>query len=419
MISSVSLKEFDPEISALIQKEADRKEHSLELIPSENCVSRAVLEADGSILTDKYCEGYPGGRYYGGCEFYDQVENIARDRVKQMFNCQAVNVQPHSGSNANMAVYFGLLKMGDTVLGPKLDHGGHLTHGSPVNFSGKYFNIVGYGVHPENHRFEESEVMRLAKEHKPKMIIAGATAYSRQLDWKMFRKVADEVGAYLMTDIAHYAGLVVGGAYESPVGFADVVTTTTHKTLRGPRGGIIFSTKPEVMKSIDKAVFPGIQGGPLMHQIAAKAVAFKEALTPEFKTYAHQVVANARALAAALIERGYSILSGGTDSHVMVIDLRSLNVNGAEAETALGKVGITVNKNTVPNDPKPPKVTSGVRLGTPAITSRGFGVPEMALVAEYIDRAVKSRENESELKATREEVRRLCQRFPLFPNFVW
>lgn len=419
MISARPLKEADPEIFALIEKEAHRKESSLELIPSENCVSRAVLEADGSILTDKYCEGYPGGRYYGGCEYYDVIENIARDRAKQMFGCEFANVQPHSGSNANMSVYLGLLKVGDTVMGPKLDHGGHLTHGSPVNFSGKLYNIVGYGVHPETHVFEEHEVMRLAKEHQPKMIICGATAYSRQFDWAMFRRVADEVGAILMADVAHYAGLIVGGAYASPIGIADVVTSTTHKTLRGPRGGIVLSNKSDVMKGVDKAIFPGIQGGPLMHQIAGKAVAFKEALEPSFKTYAQSVVANARALSAALVERGYAILTGGTDSHLMVLDLRALNVSGAEAETALGKVGITVNKNTVPNDPKPPKVTSGVRLGTPAITSRGFGTKEMLEVADCMDRAIKSRENESQLKAIREDVKNLCARFPLFPDFVW
>ena len=419
MISARPLKEADPEIFALIEKEAHRKESSLELIPSENCVSRAVLEADGSILTDKYCEGYPGGRYYGGCEYYDVIENIARDRAKQMFGCEFANVQPHSGSNANMSVYLGLLKVGDTVMGPKLDHGGHLTHGSPVNFSGKLYNIVGYGVHPETHVFEEHEVMRLAKEHQPKMIICGATAYSRQFDWAMFRRVADEVGAILMADVAHYAGLIVGGAYASPIGIADVVTSTTHKTLRGPRGGIVLSNKADVMKGVDKAIFPGIQGGPLMHQIAGKAVAFKEALEPSFKTYAQSVVANARALSAALVERGYAILTGGTDSHLMVLDLRALNVSGAEAETALGKVGITVNKNTVPNDPKPPKVTSGVRLGTPAITSRGFGTKEMLEVADCMDRAIKSRENESQLKAIREDVKNLCARFPLFPDFIW
>jgi glycine hydroxymethyltransferase len=418
LISNIPLSQSDPEIAKLISREAERKEFSLELIPSENCVSRAVLEADGSILTDKYCEGYPGGRYYGGCEFYDVIENIARDRAKQMFGAEFANVQPHSGSNANMAVYLGLLKIGDTVLGPKLDHGGHLTHGSPVNFSGKYFKIVGYGVHPETHRFEEEEIFRLVREHRPKMIIAGATAYSRQFDWAMFRRAADEVGAVLMTDVAHYAGLIVGGVYDNPLPHADVVTTTTHKTLRGPRGGIVLSSKPAVMKAIDKIIFPGIQGGPLMHQIAAKAVAFGEALRPEFKTYAANVLNNARALSAALIERGYSILTGGTDSHLMVIDLRPIGLTGAEVETALGKVGITVNKNTVPDDPKPPKVTSGIRLGTPAITSRGFAVADMQDVANFIDRAVKARDNDSELKEIRENVRRLCQRYPLFPDLA-
>ena len=415
-ISQLPLSKLDPEIDKLIHQETERKEYSLELIPSENCVSRAVLEADGSILTDKYAEGYPGGRYYGGCEFYDVIENMARDRAKQMFKAEFANVQPHSGSNANMAVYFGLLKLGDTVMGPKLDHGGHLTHGSSVNFSGKFFNIVGYGVNPETNLFEDEEIMRMAKEHRPKMIIAGATAYSRQFNWKAFRAAADEVGAILMADVAHYAGLIVGGAYESAMPFVDVMTTTTHKTLRGPRGGLVVSNKPEVMKAIDKIVFPGIQGGPLMHQVTAKAVAFGEALQPEFKDYAHQVVANARALSAALIERGYSILTGGTDSHLMVLDLRTAGLSGADGETALGKVGITVNKNTVPNDPKPPKVTSGVRLGTPAITSRGFGVEEMKAVAEYIDDAFKNRDNDSKLSAVRAKVKELCQRFPLYPG---
>jgi len=413
VISQTPLTKSDPEIARLIAVENERKEYSLELIPSENCVSRAVLEADGSILTDKYCEGYPGGRYYGGCENYDVIENIARDRAKQMFGAEFANVQPHSGSNANMAVYFGLLKIGDTVLGPRLDHGGHLTHGSPVNFSGKFFNIVAYGVHPETHLFEESEIMRLAKEHRPKMIIAGATAYSRQFDWKAFRRAADEVGAILMADVAHYAGLIVGGAYENALPTVDVMTTTTHKTLRGPRGGIVMSSKPDLMKKIDKIIFPGIQGGPLMHQIAGKAVAFGEALKPEFKTYAHAVVANARALSKGLVDRGYSILTGGTDSHLMVVDLRAMDLTGADAEDALGKVGITVNKNTVPDDPRPPKVTSGIRLGTPAITSRGFGVPEMDLIAEYMDAAFKSRDSDSKLAEIRGKVRELCQRFPL------
>ncbi|MFN8389784.1 MAG: serine hydroxymethyltransferase [Bdellovibrionota bacterium] len=415
-MSQSSLAESDPEIAKLISKEAERKEFSLELIPSENCVSQAVLEADGSILTDKYCEGYPGGRYYGGCENYDVIENIARDRAKQMFGAEFVNVQPHSGSNANMAVYFGLLKIGDTVLGPKLDHGGHLTHGSPVNFSGKFFNIVGYGVHPETHVFEADEILRLAREHKPKMIIAGATAYSRKFDWAAFRKAADEVGAILMADVAHYAGLIVGGVYPNPITFADVVTTTTHKTLRGPRGGIVLSNKPNIIKAIDKIVFPGIQGGPLMHQIAAKAVAFGEALRPDFKTYAANIVENARTLSAALVKHGYSILTGGTDSHLMVLDLRPLDLSGADVETALGKVGITVNKNTVPNDPKPPKVTSGIRLGTPAITSRGFTTADMQVVADCIHDAIQSRGEDAKLAQVRERVRDLCKKHPLFPR---
>lgn len=418
MISKARLGETDPEISALIKKEAERKEFSLELIPSENCTSFAVLEADGSILTDKYCEGYPGGRYYGGCEFYDQIEDIARERAKQMFGAERANVQPHSGSNANMAVYFGLLKPGDTVLGPRLDHGGHLTHGSPVNFSGKYFNVVGYGVHPETERFEADEVLRLAKLHKPKLIVCGATAYSRQFDWAGFRRAADEVGASLMADVAHYAGLIVGGAYPNALPYADVVTSTTHKTLRGPRGGLIVANKPEVMKAIDKTVFPGIQGGPLMHQIAAKAVAFKEALTPEFKTYAQQVVSNARALADALQARGYRILTGGTDSHLMVVDLRPNKLTGSDVETALGKVGITVNKNTVPDDPNPPKVTSGIRLGTPAITSRGFTTADMETVADCIAKAIDHRGDEQALGKVRERVREICRKYPLFPQLL-
>lgn len=416
MISKARLSETDPEIASLIRKETERKEFSLELIPSENSVSQAVLEADGSILTDKYCEGYPGGRYYGGCENYDVIEDIARERAKQMFGAEKANVQPHSGSNANMAVFFGLLKPGDTVLGPRLDHGGHLTHGSKVNFSGKFFNVIGYGVHPETQLFEADEVLRLAKEHKPKMIISGATAYSRQFDWKGFRKAADEVGAILMADVAHYAGLIVGGAYENPINFADVVTTTTHKTLRGPRGGLIVSNNAEVMKAIDKMIFPGIQGGPLMHQIAGKAVAFKEALQPEFKVYAAQIVTNARALAKELMARNFKILTGGTDAHLMVLDLRSRDLSGAEVEDALGKVGITVNKNTVPDDPKPPKVTSGIRLGTPAITSRGFMTEDMTEVAECISLAVEYRNDDAKLAGVRERVVALCKKRPLFPH---
>ncbi len=416
MISTASLKDTDPQIAELVRKETQRKEFSLELIPSENCVSEAVLEVTGSILTDKYCEGYPGRRYYGGCDNYDDIERLARDRAKEMFGAKRANVQPHCGSSANMAVIFGLLQPGDTILGPRLDHGGHLTHGSEVNFSGKYFNAIGYGVNGDSHRYEIDEIRSLAKKHNPKLIISGATAYSRQFDWEGFRKVADEVGAILMSDVAHYAGLIVGGAYDNPFPYADVVTSTTHKTLRGPRGGIILTNNKDYAKAINKMIFPGIQGGPLMHQVAAKAVAFKEALTDDFKVYAKQVVANAKKLAAELQERGVDILTGGTDSHLMVIDLRSKKANGAEVEEALGKVGITVNKNTVPNDPEPPKITSGIRLGTPAITSRGFSEDDMVTVADCIAKAIEKKDNDAELKAVRDEIVALCKRRPLFPH---
>lgn len=414
MISNIPLIETDPEIAELIKKEKERKEYSLELIASENCVSRAVLEAQGSILTDKYCEGYPGARYYCGCEYYDIIENLAIERLKKVFHAGYANVQPHSGSGANMSVYMGLLKPGDTVLGPRLDQGGHLTHGSPVNFSGKLYKIVAYGVNPETEIFDADEIMRLAKEHRPKMIICGATAYSRQFDWSAFRRAADEVGAIVMADIAHYAGLVAGGSYESPMEYADVVTSTTHKTLRGPRGGVVMSTKEDIMKEINKCVFPAIQGGPIMHQIAAKAVAFKEALTPEFKVYARNIVDNARGLAKGLIDRGYKIVSGGTDSHVMVINLSPRGITGKDAVDALEKAGITTNKNTVPNDPLPPKVTSGVRIGTPAITSRGFKVADMDQVADCIHTAIESRNNDTELKNVRDRVKHLCKEYPLF-----
>lgn len=416
MISTAPLKDTDSQIAELVRKETHRKEFSLELIPSENCVSEAVLEVTGSILTDKYCEGYPGRRYYGGCDNYDDIERLARDRAKELFGAQRANVQPHCGSSANMAVIFGLLQPGDTILGPRLDHGGHLTHGCEVNFSGKYFNAIGYGVNADTHLYEIDEIMKLAKEHKPKMIISGATAYSRQFDWAGFRKVADEVGAILMSDVAHYAGLIVGGAYDNAFPYADVVTSTTHKTLRGPRGGIILTNNKDYAKAINKMVFPGIQGGPLMHQIAGKAVAFKEALTDDFKVYAKQVVANARKLAAELKERGIDVLTGGTDSHLMVVDLRSKKCKGSEVEDALGKVGITVNKNTVPNDPQPPKVTSGIRLGTPAITSRGFDEEDMVTVADCIAQAIEKKDNDSQLKEVRDEIVALCKRRPLFPH---
>jgi glycine hydroxymethyltransferase len=418
MIINQHLKDADPEIAALVRKEAERKELGLELIPSENCVSRAVLEVTGTILTDKYCEGYPGARYYGGCQFHDEIENIAIERAKKMFDAQFANVQPHSGSNVNLSVYLSLLKPGDTVMGPRLDHGGHLTHGSPVNFSGKLFNIVAYGVNPETELFEEEEILRVAREHNPKMIICGGSAYSRQWNWDVFRKAADEVGAKMMADVAHYAGLIVGGAYDNAINAAHIVTTTTHKTLRGPRGGLAVSNDAEIMKAYNKLVFPGTQGGPLMHQIAAKAVAFGEALKPEFKTYAQQVVKNARVLANTLTDCGFRIVSGGTDSHLMLVDARPLDVTGAECEEALGKVGITVNKNTIPNDPKPPKVTSGFRVGTPAITTRGFIEEDMKIVAECIERAIKFRDNDTELKKVRESIIAICKKRPLFPEDI-
>lgn len=420
MVSTASLAVTDSEIADLIQKETLRKEHSLELIPSENCVSEAVMEAMGSVVTDKYCEGYPGKRYYGGCENYDQIETLAINRSLQMFKAEGTygaNVQPHSGSSANMAVYFALLSLGDTVLGLRLDHGGHLTHGSPVNFSGGYFKVVSYGVNSETHLIDEDLVFALAREHRPRLIVCGATAYSRQIDFAMFRRAADEVGALLLADVAHYAGLIVGDVYGSPVGYADVITTTTHKTLRGPRGGIILAKK-EHMKAINKKVFPGLQGGPIMNLIAAKAVAFKEALQPAFTDYARQMLDNARVLASSLQSNGFSILSGGTDSHLMLIDLRPDKLSGNVVEDVLGKVGITVNKNTVPNDPNSPMVTSGVRLGTPAITSRGMKEAEMIQIAQFIREAVDNRENAPRLQAMREEVRSFCLKFPLYPQRI-
>ena len=417
MSQVAAIKQVDPKLAEIINKETIRKEYGLELIPSENCTSDAVLEAAGSILTDKYAEGYPGRRYYGGCDNYDEIERLARNRAKELFSAERANVQAHSGANANMAVLFGLLEPGDTILGPRLDHGGHLTHGCPVNFSGKYFNAVQYGVHQETNLFDEDEIRKLALEHKPKMIICGATAYSRQIDFEMFRKVADEVGAYLMADVSHYSGLIVGGVYDNPTPLADVVTTTTHKTLRGPRGGLIL-TKAAHYKSINKMVFPGLQGGPLMHLVAAKAVAFKEALSDDFKTYAKAIVDNAQELAQQLIDRGFDILTGGTDSHLMIVDLRSSGLTGAEVEEALGKVGITVNKNTVPNDPNPAAVTSGIRLGTPAITTRGFAVEDMSSVADCMFEAVEFRADEKKLAEVRERVVELCKAHPLFPHRI-
>ncbi|AFV12867.1 serine hydroxymethyltransferase GlyA [Thermacetogenium phaeum DSM 12270] len=404
------LERTDPEIAALIRRERNRQEWKIELIASENFTSPAVMEAQGTVLTNKYAEGYPGRRYYGGCEYVDQVEDLARERAKLLFGAEHVNVQPHSGAQANTAVYFAALKPGDTVLGMDLAHGGHLTHGSPVNISGKYFNFIPYGVSRETGTIDYEEVRELALRHQPKMIVAGASAYPRIIDFEAFREIADQVGALLMVDMAHIAGLVAAGLHPSPVPLADFVTTTTHKTLRGPRGGMILC-KQEYAEAVDKAVFPGIQGGPLMHVIAAKAVALQEALQPEFKDYQKRVVANAKALAASLMEHGYDLVSGGTDNHLMLVDLRSKHMTGKEAERRLDEVGITVNKNAVPDDPKGPFITSGIRIGTPAVTSRGFDAEAMKEIAQIIDITLTGQGRGDE---ARRRVQRLCERFPLY-----
>lgn len=410
---SRSLKQADPEVFALIQRETERQEYGLEMIPSENFVSEAILETMGSTLTNKYAEGQPGKRYYGGCHVVDEVENLASARVCELFGAEFANVQPHSGVQANQAVFEAFLKPGDTFMGLRLDQGGHLSHGSPVNFSGMHYKVVGYGVKEADGLIDYDQVRSLAREHKPKLIIAGGSAYSRQIDWKPFREAADEVGAIFMADIAHYAGLVAGGSYVSPISFADIVTTTTHKTLRGPRSGMIMG-KESHRKAINKAVFPGLQGGPHMHTIAAKAVMAREALSPDFKAYAAQVVANARALADGLTKKGLKIVSGGTDSHLMLVDLRPVGVSGKIGEEVLDKVGITVNKNTVPFDPQPPSVCSGVRLGTPALTTRGMGVAEMAHVAEFIFEALSNAQSEAKLTSVADKVRELSKKFPLY-----
>lgn len=407
------LRTVDPEVYAIIQRETERQEHGLEMIPSENFVSEAVLEAMGSVLTNKYAEGQPGKRYYGGCQVVDEVESLASARACELFGAEFANVQPHSGVQANQAVFEAFLKPGDTFMGLRLDQGGHLSHGSPVNFTGKHYKVVAYGVRQSDCLIDPDEVRALAREHRPKLIIAGASAYSRQFDWKMFREVADEVGAILMADVAHYSGLIAGGAYPSPVPFADLVTTTTHKTLRGPRSGMVLGREVH-RKAINKAVFPGLQGGPHMHTIAAKAVMFKEAMSPDFKRYAAQVVENARALAAELMKRGLQVVSGGTDSHLMVVDLRPIGVTGKVGETALDKVGITVNMNTVPFDPQPPTVCSGIRLGTPALTTRGMGTAEMAQIAGFIVETLSNVQNESRLSSVAEGVEALSKKFPLY-----
>lgn len=404
----------DPEVAEAIAKEEGRQRNKIELIASENFVSRAVMAAQGSVLTNKYAEGYPGKRYYGGCEYVDIVEDLARERVKKLFGAEHANVQPHSGAQANTAVYFAILKLGDTVLGMDLSHGGHLTHGSPVNISGMYYNFVAYGVDPETEQIDYDIVRSLALENKPKLLVAGASAYPRQIDFAKLREIADEVGAYLMVDMAHIAGLVAAGLHQNPVPYAHFVTSTTHKTLRGPRGGLILC-KEEFAKAIDKAIFPGIQGGPLMHVIAAKAVAFGEALKPDFAEYQKRIIENAKTLAEALVLKGFRLVSGGTDNHLMLLDVRTKGLTGKEAEHILDEVGITVNKNTIPYDSASPFVTSGIRIGTPAVTSRGMDSQAMKRIAEAIDVALSERNEAGEAKA-RGIVAGLCGEFPLYPN---
>ncbi len=410
MYSFDEIANFDPEIAQAMTDEINRQDHNIELIASENIVSKAVMAAMGSPLTNKYAEGYPGKRYYGGCEYVDVVEDLARERAKKLFGCEYVNVQPHSGAQANMAVFFAILQPGDTFMGMNLAHGGHLTHGSPVNMSGKYFNVVPYGVNDDGF-IDYDEVLRIAKECKPKMIVAGASAYARAIDFKRFREIADEVGAVLMVDMAHIAGLVAAGLHESPIPYAHVTTTTTHKTLRGPRGGMILSSNEVNEKyNFNKAVFPGIQGGPLMHVIAGKAVCLKEALTDEYKEYQKQVVKNAACLAQALTERGFKIVSGGTDNHLMLVDLQNLDLTGKEVEKLLDSVHITANKNTVPNDPKSPFVTSGIRLGTPAITTRGAKEDDMIVIADAIKAAVIDKDNDKAMAL----IKNITDKYPLY-----
>ncbi|RFU62330.1 serine hydroxymethyltransferase [Peribacillus glennii] len=406
----------DEQVFKAIQKELGRQRSKIELIASENFVSEAVMEAQGSVLTNKYAEGYPGKRYYGGCEYVDVVEDLARDRAKQIFGAEHANVQPHSGAQANMAVYFTILEPGDTVLGMNLSHGGHLTHGSPVNFSGVQYNFVEYGVDEENQLINYDDVLEKARQHKPKLIVAGASAYPRVIDFKRFREIADEVGAYLMVDMAHIAGLVAAGLHPSPVPYADFVTTTTHKTLRGPRGGMILC-KEEFAKKIDKSIFPGIQGGPLMHVIAAKAVAFGEALQDDFTKYSQQIIDNAQRLAAALKKEGLDLVSGGTDNHLLLLDLRSINLTGKIAEKALDDIGITVNKNTIPFDPESPFVTSGIRIGTAAVTSRGFGPSDMDEIASIIGLVLKNHEDEAKLEEAKQRVTALSGKYELYPTY--
>jgi glycine hydroxymethyltransferase len=412
---SMTIKGFDDELFQALEEERQRQEDHIELIASENYCSPRVMEAQGTQLTNKYAEGYPGKRYYGGCEFVDKVEQLAIDRAKQLFGADYANVQPHSGSQANMAVFMALVQPGDTILGLSLADGGHLTHGAKPNFSGKIYNAIQYGLHPETGEIDYAQVEALALEHKPKVIVAGFSAYSRVWDWQRFRDIADKVGAYLFVDMAHVAGLVAAGLYPNPVSIADVVTSTTHKSLRGPRGGLILcKSNPELEKKFDSNIFPGIQGGPLMHVIAAKAVAFKEAMQPEFRTYQQQVIKNAQAMAAVFMKRGFDVVSGGTDDHLMLVSLIAKGITGKAADAALGKAHITVNKNAVPNDPQSPFVTSGIRVGTPAPTTRGFKEAEMTEIANMMCDVMENMEDESVIAAVREKVSNLCARFPVY-----
>jgi glycine hydroxymethyltransferase len=411
------LRTSDPEIAALIDSEARRQREGLEMIASENYTSLAVMEAQGSVLTNKYAEGLPGKRYYGGCEFVDQIETIAINRARELFGAEMVNVQPHSGAQANIAVFTALLQPGDAILGMRLDHGGHLTHGSPVNFSGRWYDVQFYGIDPTNGQIDYDDLLQKAKAARPKLITSGASAYPRIIDFARMRQIADEVGALLMADIAHIAGLVAAGEHPTPVGHAHIVTTTTHKTLRGPRGGMIMATE-DLAKPLNSAVFPGTQGGPLMHIIAGKAVAFGEALRPEFKTYAAQIRRNARALAEALSAHGITLISGGTENHLMLVDLRALGITGAQAQKALDRAGITVNKNAIPDDPQPPMRTSGIRIGTPAVTTRGLGEAEMAQIAAWITAVLQNVDDHEAQARIADEVRELCQNFPVPADMV-
>ncbi len=416
----MTIADFDPELWQALRDEAQRQEDHIELIASENYTSPRVLQAQGSLLTNKYAEGYPGRRYYGGCEYVDVAENLAIERLKSLFKAGYANVQPHSGSQANAAVYLALLEPGDTVLGMSLAHGGHLTHGSPVNFSGKLYKFVSYGLNPDTERIDYDEVARLAKAHKPKLIVGGFSAYSRFIDWQKFREIADSIGAYFMVDMAHIAGLAAVDVYPNPVPIADVTTSTTHKTLRGPRSGIILTRENgEIAKKISSAVFPGNQGGPLMHVIAAKAVAFKEAAQPEFKTYQQQVVKNAQVMANTFMARGFKVVSGGTDNHLLLVDLRDKNITGKDAESALGRANMTVNKNSVPNDPQSPFITSGFRVGSPAITTRGFKEAEAKIITEWMCDILEDINNEALIKQIKQQALDLCRKFPVYTGEMY